>query len=100
MKGDYQSKIMKFPKETIVKSMCFTCLNPERVFNGCLDFEIDKKQKEINNLEKKHGELMKKRESASNKDRYLEISIEVLNTNDKINRLYDEIFKLQNQRYS
>lgn len=93
----YLKAISKFSKETIIKSMCFSCLNPERVLRGCVDFEIDKKQKEISNLDKKIKKFEKQREHTLDEVSRITITLEISRAYDKTNKIYDEIFKLQEQ---
>lgn len=94
-KSDLQKKIMKFSKDKIVKSMCFSCLNPERVYKGCLEFEIDKKEQEIKKLDKILKNLRKEVEDTPEGYEMLKLRVKIDETFNKIDKLYDEIFALQ-----
>lgn len=97
VKDKHLNAISKFSKETIIKSMCFACLDDERVLRGCIDFEIDSIQKKIVQVDKKIKKLTVDREKTKDQLDRLQITIEINQKHDEVNNLYDEIFKLQNQ---
>lgn len=89
----YKNKIMKFSKEVIIDAAIFA-MNPEKVYQKCVYYEITKIRRKIDDLDIEINKLCEKRKSISDVIEINKSYIEVSGLRDKQFALYDKINKL------
>ncbi|WP_337530270.1 hypothetical protein [Zhenhengia sp.] len=90
----YLKAISKFPKETIIKAVCFMRLDYKWLWSTCIDVEDEKIKKKIKELENKSKKLECEIKAACSNIEVLRLQIERSKVLDQINVLYDKIFKM------